>query len=59
MLPAWVWPVLDLWAACRVPGPMGAPLHLLPGPGGAGCQPAALMTAFGHIDRLMAQRVAG
>jgi len=56
VLPDWVWPVLDLWALCRSPGPMGGTLKTLPGPGGAGCQPAALMDAFGMIDQLLHER---
>jgi hypothetical protein len=51
-----VWGVLDLWVVCRPPGPMGGRQHLMPGPGGAGDQPAALTDAFQMIDQLLAQR---
>ncbi len=56
MLPAWLWPVLDLWAACRSPGGMGAPLRHNPISGGNGEQPAALMEAFAMIDQIVAAR---
>jgi hypothetical protein len=48
--------VLDLWAVCRTPAPMGGTLHLLPCGGGAGDQPAALMDAFQMIDQILAER---
>jgi hypothetical protein len=56
VLPAWIWPVLDLWALCRSGGGMGGIVKHPPGPGGMGDQPAALMDAFAMIDRLMAER---
>lgn len=52
VLPAWVWGVLDIWAACRVPGGMGVQ-HLLPVSGAAAEQPAGLMDALAMIDELM------
>jgi hypothetical protein len=51
VLPAWVWPVVDLWLLCRRhAGIGGAPL---PCPGSVGEQPAALMDAFRLLDRAM------
>ena len=55
MLPAWVWGLLDIWAACRVPGGFG-PQHLLPQPGAAAEQPAALMDALAMIDQATAEK---
>lgn len=51
-----MWPVLDLWAACRSPGGMGGMMRLNPCPGGVGDQPAALMEAFQMIDAIVATR---
>ena len=48
--------MLDLWAACRAPGGMGAPLRLNPCAGGVGDQPAGLMEAFAMIDDIVAKR---
>lgn len=58
MLPEWVWGVLDLWEACRVPGPMGGTLRMNPCAGGVGDQPAALMDVFRMVDDLVAARQA-
>jgi hypothetical protein len=50
MLPAWIWPVVDLWLLSqRYAGLMGTPL---PCPGSAAEQPAALMDAFATLDGL-------
>ena len=51
-MPHWAFATVDLWGACRVPGPMGTQ-RLLPCSGGAGDQPAALMAAFAMIDGMM------
>jgi hypothetical protein len=58
MLPGWIWPVLDLWAACRSPGAMGGTLRHNPCSGGVGDQPAGLMEAFAMIDDIVAKRSA-
>lgn len=49
MLPAWVWPVVDLYfTAKRYASPITG--QALPCPGSAGEQPAALMDAFLLLD---------
>ena len=50
-LPAWVWPVVDLWFMCRR---YASPIvgQALPCPGSPGEQPAALMDAFLILDGL-------
>lgn len=49
MLPAWVWPVVDLYfQSLRYASPFGG--RALPCPGGVGEQPAALMDAFLILD---------
>jgi len=55
-MPEWVWGVLDIWAASRVPSPMGGLFKHLPGAGGAGDQPAALTDALAYIDGLVTAR---
>lgn len=48
-LPAWVWPVVDLYFVTRrYSSPMGG--RPLPCPGAPGEQPAALMDAFAILD---------
>ena len=48
-LPAWVWPVVDLWLTCRqFRSPFGG--QVLPCRGSPGEQPAALLDAFAIMD---------
>jgi hypothetical protein len=54
VLPGWVWGVLDIWAACRPPSPMGGHQQLLPFGAGAAEQPAGLSDALAIIDQLTA-----
>ena len=50
MLPAWVWPVVDLYFVTRrFASPLGG--QPLPCPGSPGEQPAALLDAFADLDR--------
>jgi hypothetical protein len=48
-LPAWVWPVVDLWLLTRrYRGPFGG--RIMPCVGGPADQPAALIDAFDMLD---------
>lgn len=53
-VPAQYRAVVQLWLRCReFGGGMGG--RALPGPGGVGDQPAALMDAFRALDGMMAE----
>ncbi|MBB6503215.1 hypothetical protein F4693_000164 [Sphingomonas endophytica] len=52
MLPASIWPVVDLYfLTARFAGPLGG--RVLPCPGAPAEQPAALLDAFAVLDEVM------
>lgn len=58
ILPAWIWPVVDLWfQTLRFASPFGG--RPMPCPGAPGEQPAALMDAFTIMDAMDREKDGG
>lgn len=56
-LPAWALFTVDLWLRCRARGgALGGGTPIMPGPGGYGQQPAALMDAFDLLEMMVSEK---